>query len=283
MRRLLMGVVVALVMAMAGVAQAAVTLTAADWYESWTDASGNYAVPPAPGPGPGISVSSGSLIAPIPTDANQSSPDNEVVNYVRTRTDVGTAASDYNGSLLGNLSGKTALTATFSLNNSALGAGATLTNFVGETYPGSPNPTPGLRLVFTGTGTAATAAADIPNEWWSNPIYANALTMQNGVPVTLTVNFDPSQWSNYNGIMGTADLTDFDTALSGVTMLGISFGSGYFFSDGFAFDPSDSTASLDLISIDTTGPVPEPATIIIWSLLGGLGLAVTYWRRKRAA
>jgi hypothetical protein len=28
-------------------------------------------------------------------------------------------------------------------------------------------------------------------------------------------------------------------------------------------------------------PVPEPATIVIWSLLGGLGIAVG-WRRKRA-
>jgi hypothetical protein len=29
--------------------------------------------------------------------------------------------------------------------------------------------------------------------------------------------------------------------------------------------------------------VPEPATIIIWSLLGGLGLAVAHWRRRKAA
>ena len=27
--------------------------------------------------------------------------------------------------------------------------------------------------------------------------------------------------------------------------------------------------------------VPEPATIIVSSLLGGLGIAITYWRRKR--
>jgi hypothetical protein len=28
---------------------------------------------------------------------------------------------------------------------------------------------------------------------------------------------------------------------------------------------------------------PEPSTIIIWSLLGGLGIAIGWWRRKRAA
>ena len=36
--------------------------------------------------------------------------------------------------------------------------------------------------------------------------------------------------------------------------------------------------------VEATGTViPEPATIIIWSLLGGLGIGFGYWRRKRAA
>ena len=36
----------------------------------------------------------------------------------------------------------------------------------------------------------------------------------------------------------------------------------------------------------TTEPAvttPEPTTLIVWSLLGGIGLAFGYWRRKRAA
>jgi hypothetical protein len=37
---------------------------------------------------------------------------------------------------------------------------------------------------------------------------------------------------------------------------------------------------IDDVSIDS---VPEPATIIIWSLLGGLGVAVAHCRRKRTA
>ena len=28
--------------------------------------------------------------------------------------------------------------------------------------------------------------------------------------------------------------------------------------------------------------IPEPATIVVWSLLGGLGIAISCWRRKRA-
>ncbi|MGO9109871.1 MAG: hypothetical protein ACLP9L_11615 [Thermoguttaceae bacterium] len=43
----------------------------------------------------------------------------------------------------------------------------------------------------------------------------------------------------------------------------------------------DSTTG-DTIEI-TTECTPEPSTVIIWSLLGGIGLGLGYWRRKRAA
>jgi len=85
----------------------------------------------------------------------------------------------------------------------------------------------------------------------------------------LAVNFDPSLWSNINGVMGNADVTDFDAALSDVTRLGLSFGSGYFFSDGFAFDTGgDAYIELDSVgmtpAIDTT---PEPASILLLATL----------------
>src|ERR1700722_694815 len=65
------------------------------WAESNTDASGNYISPDS-----NTTVSGGVLSAPIPTDANQASPDNDVVNYVRTRADLPGASTFYNGSLL---------------------------------------------------------------------------------------------------------------------------------------------------------------------------------------
>ena len=36
-------------------------------------------------------------------------------------------------------------------------------------------------------------------------------------------------------------------------------------------------------TVTDLGSVPEPATIIVWSLLGSLAIAVGWWRRKRAA
>jgi len=58
-------------------------------------------------------------------------------------------------------------------------------------------------------------------------------------------------------------------------VLGVSFGSGYFFSDGFAFD-TGGTASLDVSSVAT---VPEPA---ILSLIGIGSLALLRRRSRKA-
>ena len=33
---------------------------------------------------------------------------------------------------------------------------------------------------------------------------------------------------------------------------------------------------------DTVAQTPEPTTLIVWSLLGGLGMAIGCWRRKAA-
>ena len=46
------------------------------------------------------------------------------------------------------------------------------------------------------------------------------------------------------------------------------------------------TAYVDDLTINYSNgsaTVPEPATMIVWSLLGGIGLAFGYWRRNRAA
>jgi len=255
------------------------------WAESNTDASGNYISPDQ-----NTSVTGNALVAPIPTDANQATPDNDVVNYVRTRTDLTGASTQYNGTLLGNLSGQASLTATFSLNESALGANSPFTSadFVGEgAPPTSPIPIPSLRLVFTGS-TAQTANGDAgasPNEWWSTA-GVEGTAMLNGQDVTLTVNFDAADWSNYYGHNGTespAFTTDFENALSSVEYLGISFGSGDFFSDGFAFD-TGGTASLDLSSINTAPAVSTPLPAPLWSgmtLIGTLGLVRGIKRLRR--
>ena len=243
------------------------------WGESYTDASGNYQSPVT-----NTSVSGGALVAPILTDgtqtlANAGYPDggNEVNNYLRTFSNTGpvVAGANYNGSLLGDLSSKTYVTATFNITNSTYSSGEqfNLSDLVGESDPSVSDPSlaenPSLRFTFTG------ANGDV---WYSNgnnSVYV--ASMDNGDNVTLTVNFDSSNWSDINGTLAADDVAGFDASLSNVTRLGLSFSSGGFYSDGFAFN-THGTASLNLDSINTaTVPLPSSA----WSglvLLGGLGL-----------
>ncbi len=248
-------------------------LTAAYWAEGSTDPSGNYQYN-----GPSATQGGSAVIGYIPTGSSQASPDRDIVNYFRTGNYLPGAARAYNGVLLGNLRGSTGLTATFSLSDTALPPGTSFLppEIVGETYSGEVGSNAGLRLTFMG-GYLSDGVT--PNEWWSNPTSAQVTSMNNGQDVTLTVSFDPSQWSNYYGSMGNSAEAagQFDAALSDVTRLGISFGSGYFFSDGFAFDTGGSAAiELDAIGTFST---PEPATFAI--LAGGLG-AILLLRRRRA-
>lgn len=238
------------------------------WGESWTDASGSYNSPDLSQ----VAVSGGKLVAGIPTDAVQTAPDNEVVNYVRTGSNLAGAAAYYDGVLLGNLTGKTALSATFSLNNSTLAGGASIPGsaLVGETYVGQPAPNEAIRLYFAGADTYNDA-------WFSNPSAVLATSLNNGQLVTLAVDLDPAQWSNMNGQLGTNVPTQFAAALSGVTRLGLAFGSGYFFSDGFGFN-TGGTASVQLDSIGTLPEVPEPASLAV---LGAGAMGVMVRRRRR--
>jgi len=247
-----------------------INLNASYWAEGSTDNSGNY-YPFAP-----VATANGSsVLGFIPTDASSLNPSNDVVNYFRTSTTAVTAAGDpsaYGGVLLGDLSGYSFFTATFSLNDSALAPGAQFqaSDIVGETYSGEVGSNAGIRLMFMG----GTLSDGTPNEWWSDYAVAYVTSMFNGQDVTLTAAVDPSQWSNYYGTIGSSDTGEFYEALSGVTRFGLSLGSGYFFSDGFAFD----TGGTAYLQLDGIGEAPEPATFGI--MAAGLG-ALTALRRKK--
>jgi hypothetical protein len=66
------------------------------------------------------------------------------------------------------------------------------------------------------------------NRWWSNP---QAVQLAAG-RVTLTVSFDPSQWSETFGRSGTSNPPAFYTTLANPSYIGVTFGGGCFFSHG---------------------------------------------------
>jgi hypothetical protein len=247
-------------------------LNAANWAEGSTDSTGNY------NPwGPAATPNGASIIGYIPTDANQASPRNDVVNFFRTGTSLGTATTDYNGTFLGDLSGTLGLAAVFSLNDSNLAEGGQFqaANIVGERYSGQVGSNAGIRLMFM----AGYLPDSTPNEWFSNHAAAYVTSMYNGQDVTLDVRFDPSQWSNMNGLQGDSSdeaRAEFEQALSGVTRLGLAFGSGSFYTNGFAFNDGGTA----YIQLDNITPTPEPSCMFP---LTAVGLIAAFLVRRKHA
>ena len=108
--------------------------------------------------------------------------------------------------------------------------------------------------------------------------------MANGQDYTLTVNLDPSLWSDDYGVNGAADGgVAFEQTLANVLDFGLSFGGGSGFQNGFALMPGV-TGSFDLEEL-TTMPVPEPTTMVagVLLLLPFGASTVRMLRRSRSA
>jgi hypothetical protein len=178
----------------------------------------------------------------------------------------------YEGSLLGNLSSQTAVTAIFRL---------TLSTPVGTTLDPSqmwystPGSLPTVRFLFEANDPYTGGVPDPDMHWWSNPGAVGLTTMANGEDYTLTVNLDPSLWSNDYGANGMHDGgVAFENTLTNVFDFGLSFGAGNGFQNGVALMPGV-TGSFDLSNLTT---VPEPTSLALVAL--GLGGLVLIRKRK---
>ena len=117
-------------------------------------------------------------------------------------------------SLTGNLTGKT-------LSDTITVSGAT-DSFVTQNGGGCGNP-PAVRFYFSTPGFAYT------NFWWSNPV---SYVLANGT-VTLSAPLsDSTQWSDWNGQLGSQNPGEFAQAVSKVQVVGVSFGGDCFFENG---------------------------------------------------
>jgi hypothetical protein len=86
--------------------------------------------------------------------------------------------------------------------------------------------------------------------WWSNPISATLLSIDlnnGGTAATLSVPLGPADWSDWNGHLGTYSPSveaAFNTAVTRVSRIGLSFGGGCFFENGVT--SSDGSGTLNL-------------------------------------
>jgi hypothetical protein len=204
-----------------------------------------------------------------PVGASVSTRQNWLFVYDDTGDPGAPAMTRYNGTLLGDLSSKTAVTATFRLSLSTP-AGSTLDP--SQMWYSTPGALPTVRFMFEAYDPALFAGTGVDPDlhWWSNPGAVGLTTMANGTDYTLTVNLDPALWSNDYGAIGTHDGgVAFHQTLASVLDLGLSFGGGSGFQNGFALMPG-ANGSFDLSELST---VPEPTSLVLVAFaLGGLVL-----------
>jgi len=133
-------------------------------------------------------------------------------------------------SLTGDLTGMT-------LNDTVTVSGVTGT-FVDQNGDGCAT-APSVRLYFNSGGTGEGGQRGFYTTfWWSNPV---SYQLANGTG-TMNVSLgDPSQWSDWNGTNGATVPDAFNTAVTKVHSVGLSFGGGCFFENGVTTDDGTGT------------------------------------------
>lgn len=136
----------------------------------------------------------------------------------------------YNGTLLGDLTGKTV--------SASIVISATGGTFI---YYGTCGNTPAnVRLYFSTNNNELGES----QYWWSNPV---SYTLADGGSTVLSTSLSAATWSDRDGHLGTYDsahTTSFAAAVADVQHIGLSFGGGCFFANGVGY--TGGTASFAL-------------------------------------
>jgi len=151
-----------------------------------------------------------------------------------------------------NLSEANVLTATI---NVVASSGSTA--FLGDTFGGYNLPTPSFVRLFiqanlpsNGSAGCVGGNSNIDNYWWADPSFGSYTFVNGGSTSTtmLQVPLNPADWSGICGNPATLNTTAFDSAISDIKYVGLSFGSGYFYASGVGVDGGTGTANFQLES-----------------------------------
>jgi hypothetical protein len=240
MKGLILAVVSTLLMSVAGTVRADSTslpMVGSQWavYEEVTLPNGNLHFYPA---AHATTISAGGVEFAMP-NASGFSP--AYVNYLLDTSNVSLTESNV-------------LSATINVETSAIN-----TAFEGNPNGGCPGVSPttcpgAVRLFFqsnlpaSGGSTCTGNGSNQNNYWWSNPVAFYTFKPGPSGNVILTASLDPTNWSNLCGQTGSSDQADFDAALAKIKDIGLSFGSGFFFSNGLGVDGTTGDATFELVS-----------------------------------
>ena len=122
-------------------------------------------------------------------------------------------------------------------------------SFVDQNGGGCTPDNQSVRFYFTSPSAGGGGNGFATKYWWSNPVSVQLLNDGSGgvAPTTISVSMaDPSQWSDFNGQHADSSpgvTAAFDSAISKVSSIGLSFGGGCFFENGVSI--TSGTASFN--------------------------------------
>lgn len=156
-----------------------------------------------------------------------------------------TSHPSYNGSLLGDLTGK----------NVSATVGVSVTTGTDFDYYGEPDACgrpANVRLYFqTDTG----GKFEETDYWWSNPMSVDLDALAAGSDQTITASLaNPSSWSDFYGHFGNdpAYSDAFAAAAADVQLIGVSFGGGCFFENGVGIKQGTGSGTFRLMDFSVT-------------------------------
>lgn len=127
--------------------------------------------------------------------------------------------------------------------------------FAGDTFGGQNLAQPAFVRLFIqsnlpsdGSATCVGGNKNVDNYWWADTSSYTFTPGSSPGSVTLSASLDPAGWSSICGQSGSFDVAGFDSAISDVHIVGLSFGSGYFFASGVGVDGTTGTATFQLLS-----------------------------------
>jgi hypothetical protein len=172
-----------------------------------------------------------------------------------------TGHPSYRGDLDGDIFSKTAISATVGVTVTP----GTVFTYYGEGTPSNPCGTPAnVRFYFQ---TQSPGPFSYTDYWWSDTGFVTLDQLKAG-DMTITSDFTPASWSDWNGQPAATNVAAFEAARHNVKLIGLSFGGGCFFENGVGIQGGTGSGSFRLMDFSTDPPsADDPLASVVPELI----------------